>query len=140
MATALNGPMAASGFVGAITSLAVGYADKWMPVGDAKALLSIIVGMLAAVMAFEILAWYAVFRLRRTRAVLDRMIPQFERLLHDLQSVIDRQLVAMEGNDATKTSRDAIRREVNELSVAIIRAMIALQSKSLDLVKNISAS
>ena len=134
----VNAPLAASGFVGAFTSLIVGSADKIIPDGNLKSLIAVASGMFAALLAFEIMAWYVILRLRTTKSSLDKILPQFGTIQIQLQGVINHQVEIMKSQNASAKSIKDIETELNALSTAIVRAMIAINKKSIDIVSSLS--
>jgi hypothetical protein len=135
----VNAPLATSGFVGAITSVIVGLADKIVPDSTVKALVAVGSGMVAALLSFEMMSWYVILRLRTTKGALDNIIPQFEKIQGQIQTAIERQVEIMKNQHASEKSLRDTERELNDLSGSIIKAMIEINKKSLDIIRSLES-
>jgi hypothetical protein len=135
----INAPLAASGFVGAVTSLIVGSADKIIPSGDAKSLIAIASGMLAAIISFEVMSWFLLIRLKLTQRSLQRIIPQFETIQGQLNDAAIRQMAIMKNHNASQAAINTIEKEISDLSVSMAKAVLKIQQKSLGLLHDLDS-
>ena len=135
----VNMPLAASGFVGAITSLIVGSTERILPSTDAKSLLAIGSGMLAAIIVFEIMSWFSIIRLNLTLRSLRRIMPQFETIQSQLNNSAIKQIEVMRSHNATAKSIQGIEGEITDLSVSMARAILKIQQKSIAILQQLDS-
>jgi uncharacterized protein YoxC len=135
----VNAPLAASGFVGALTSVIVTGLGPLLPDGNLKSLIAVLAGMFAALISFEVMSWFVVWRLRATKRSLDSILPHFQRIEEQLQGVIERQVEAMRQQNAPAALLREIEKDRNELAASVARAMMEITRKSIEVVRSLNA-
>jgi predicted PurR-regulated permease PerM len=134
----INAPLAASGFVGALTSGVVTGLDPLLPDGNLKSLVAVLAGMFAALISFEVMSWFVVWRLRATKRSLDSILPHFQRIEEQLQAVIERQVEAMRQQNAPAALLREIEKVRNEAAASVVRAMNEITRKSIEVVRSLN--
>jgi predicted PurR-regulated permease PerM len=134
---AVNGQLAASGLVGALTSLFISAGNMVVPDGNLKSLISVMAGMTASVVAFEILSWIVVLRLVRQRKVLNSLIPRLQELQTTIQEGIAHQIELMKQHNATAASLREVEKALATSSENIARVLVEIQNRSLDIFRDV---
>jgi hypothetical protein len=92
--------------------------------------------MLVPVIWSEIMAWLDPTPCHE--AVIGHILPQFEMIQGRLNTVVTKQVEALKANNATQQNLREVERELNELSLTIVRAMVEINRKSLDIICNLA--
>ena len=134
--------VAVSGLAGAITSLIVGATDGltggMLASGSLKAVVTIGAGIIGAIITFEVLSWFVIFRLRRLKASLDQMVPNFERFRDNLQEAITRQVAIMKEQNVSQRALKDIEEQLNLSTRRVVDALIEIDRKGLDIFRDIA--
>jgi hypothetical protein len=135
---AVNGQLAASGLVGALTSIFIGAANQVIPDGSMKSVITVLAGLTASLVAFELLSWLVVLRLKRQRVVMNTLIPNLQDLQSTIQSGIQRQIELMREQNATAANLREIEKLLIASSEDVARALIEIQKRSIDIVRDVN--
>ena len=137
MTAALDGQLAASGLVGALTALVVQMTRLVVPDGNLKSVIAITAWMFASLVAFEAMAWFVRLRLRWHRRAVEQLIPELEALQAKVDAGIARQLQVMKDHNAAKDQIKDAERKVIDCAAAIIDLLDDLKRKSLQISRDL---
>ena len=135
---AVNGQLAASGLVGALTSLFIEVGSKLIPDGNLKSIISVMAGMTASLVAFEILSWFAILRLKSHRKVMSSLIPSLQDLQSTIQGAITHQMALMKQNNATAADLKDVEKLLVSSAEDVARVLMEIQKRSIDIVRDIN--
>lgn len=134
---AANGQMAASAFIGALTSVFVTAASTLISDPTLRPVVSIMAGLTASIVVFEILSWIVVLRLMLIKGTIKRIIPSIESIQEQVIGGLSRQKQIMTQSNASASNIREIEKMQLESSIELAKAIIKLQAKSIALIHEI---
>jgi hypothetical protein len=135
--SAANGQIAASGLMGALTSLFVGATEQILPGGHLKAVVSIMAGMTASVVTFEILSRIVLWRLVRQKQIIDTMIPSIKALQVTIGDAIVDQIRMIKEGKSDEKDLEELEVLLSKSRSDLAKALLAVQKKSFELVEEL---
>jgi hypothetical protein len=135
---AANRQMAASAFIGALTSVFVTAASTFVSDPTLRPIVSIMAGLTASIVVFEILSWLVVLRLILIKGTIKRIIPSIESIQEQVIEGLTKQKLIMSQSNASASSIREIEKMQLDGSIELARAITKLQTKSIDLIHEIN--
>ena len=123
-----------AGLVRAITSLMTNATERLIPDGNFKALISILAGMIATLLVFEVMSWYALQRIRAKRRQLENVLTELHAIRTQANDFMAQQIEAMKNFNASRQSIRTVETDMNAFLGTIASAVSRLNRKTSDII------
>ena len=136
----MNGPLVTASLVGALTSTLSTVADGLLPDGNAKALVSVGIGMTASVIAFEVMARVSYFRLRQHHKAMMNLLGLVKKIQEESRPLVEHQISSLRALNASNNDVRKIEGELLAMSMRMAHLLVLIDKKSIKIIEDLNGN